>query len=163
MPWQQIEDLAAAVRRQRFCQDLFYRGQAEHTHSATHEATGLTVKVRPDLMIPSLKTGRVVPVDFKPTSAQDYAHFVVTIEQYDYDRQVAPYSDLSGAARFIIIGVQKLRIIYQPDNRCKYPIVLTQSVATRLYLRFSLKNKRPFPQQEKSFFSRGRARSSLTL
>ena len=110
VPWQQLEDLAAAVRRQRYCRDLLYRGQAEQTHTATHEATGLVVKVRPDLMITSPKTGRVVLVDFKTTSAQDYAHFVATIEQYDYDRQAALYSDLLGAARFIIIGVQKPRI-----------------------------------------------------
>ena len=110
VPWQQIEDLAAAVRRQRFCRDLLYRGQAEQTHTATHEATGLVVKVRPDLMITSPKTGRVVLVDFKTTSAQDYAHFCGTIEQYDYDRQAALYSDLLGAARFIIIGVQKPRL-----------------------------------------------------
>ncbi|HEX8429197.1 PD-(D/E)XK nuclease-like domain-containing protein [Hymenobacter sp.] len=107
LPWQQIEDLAAAVRRQRFCRDLLYRGQAEQTHTATHEATGLTVKVRPDLTITSSKTGRVVLVDFKPTSAQDYAHFCGAIELYDYDRQAALYSDLLGAARFIIIGVRK--------------------------------------------------------
>ena len=75
-----------------------------------HEATGLVVKVRPDLMITSPKTGRVVLVDFKTTSAQDYAHFCGTIEQYDYDRQAALYSDLLGAARFIIIGVQKPRL-----------------------------------------------------
>ena len=110
VPWQQIEDLAAAVRRQRFCRDLLYRGQAEQTHTATHVATGLTVKVRPDLMITSPKTGRRVIVDFKTTSAQDYAHFCGTIEQYDYDRQAALYSDLLGAARFIIIGVQKPRL-----------------------------------------------------
>ena len=59
MPSQQIEDLAAAVRRQRFCRDLLYRGQAEQTHTATHEATGLVVKVRPDLMITSPKRGGV--------------------------------------------------------------------------------------------------------
>ena len=107
VPWAQVEDLAAAVHRQRFCRDLLYRGQAEQTHSATHEATGLTVKVRPDLMITSHKTGRVVLVDFKTTSARDYAGFCATIEQYDYDRQAALYSDLLDAARFIIIGVQK--------------------------------------------------------
>ena len=56
------------------------------------------VKVRPDLMMTSPKTGRVVLVDFKTTSAQDYAHFVATIEQYDYDRQAPLYSDLLGAA-----------------------------------------------------------------
>ena len=54
-------------------------------------------------------------VDFKTTSAPDYARFVATIEQYDYDRQAAPYSDLLdsdllSAARFIIIGVQKPRL-----------------------------------------------------
>jgi hypothetical protein len=107
VPWQQIEDLAAAVRRQRFCRDLLYRGQAEQTHTATHEATGLTVKVRPDLLITSPKTGRQVLVDFKTTSCPDYANFCATIEKYDYDRQAALYADLLGAARFIIIGVQK--------------------------------------------------------
>lgn len=110
VPWQQLEDPAAAVRRQRFCRDLLYRGQAEQTYTATHAATSLTVKERPDLMITSPKTGRVVLVDFKTTSAPDYAHFCATIEQYDYDRQAALYSDLLGAARFIIIGVQKPRI-----------------------------------------------------
>ena len=85
VPWAQIEDLAAAVRRQRFCRDLLYRGQAEQTHTATHEATGLTVKVRSALVITSPKTGCVVLVDFKTTCAQCYAHFVATIEQYDYD------------------------------------------------------------------------------
>ena len=107
VPWQQIEDSAAAVRRQRFCRDLLHGGQAEQTHIATHEATRLVLKVRPNLMITSPKIGRVVIVDFKTTSAQDYAHFVATIEQYDYDRQATLYSDLLGAARFIIIGVQK--------------------------------------------------------
>ena len=70
----------------------------------------MVVKVRPDLMITGPKTGRRVLVDFKTTSAPDYAHFVATIEQYGYDRQAALYSDLLGAARFIIIGVQKPRI-----------------------------------------------------
>ena len=74
------------MRRQRFCRDLFYRGQVGQTYIATHEATGLVVKVRPDLLIISPKTGRRVMVDFKTTSAPDYAHFVATIEQYDYDR-----------------------------------------------------------------------------
>ena len=103
------------MRRQRFCRDLFYRGQAGQTYIATHEATGLVVKVRPDLLIISPKTGRRVMVDFKTTSAPDYAHFVATIEQYDYDRQAALYSDLLGAARFIIIGVQKPRLKRLPQ------------------------------------------------
>ena len=59
-------------------------------------------------------------VDFKTTSAQDYAHFCGTIEQYDYDRQAALYSDLLGAARFIIIGVQKKKRIkhFRAPLRC---------------------------------------------
>jgi hypothetical protein len=107
LPWENLEQLAAAVRRQRYCRDLLYRGQPEQTYTATHEATGLVVKVRPDLLITSPKTGRRVLVDFKTTSSPDYAHFCGTIEKYDYDRQAALYSDLLGAARFVIIGVQK--------------------------------------------------------
>ena len=75
---------------------MLYRGQAEQTHTATHEATGLTMKVRPALVITSHKTGRVVLVDFKTTCAQHYAHFVATIEQDDYDRQARPLLRLTG-------------------------------------------------------------------
>ena len=46
-------------------------------------------------------------VDFKTTSARDYAGFCATIEQYDSDRQAALYADVLGATRFTIIGVQK--------------------------------------------------------
>ena len=49
-------------------------------------------------------------VDLKTTSSPDDDHFCGTIKQYDYDRQAALYSDLLGAARFVIIGVQKPRI-----------------------------------------------------
>ena len=35
IPWAQIEDLAAAVRRQRFYWNLLYRGQAEQSHTFT--------------------------------------------------------------------------------------------------------------------------------
>ena len=107
VPWQQLEDLAAAVRRQRFCRDLLYRGQAEQTHTATHAATGVHVKIRPDLLHVSPRIGKVGLVDFKTTSARDYAGFCATIEQYDYDRQAAFYADVLGATRFTIIGVQK--------------------------------------------------------
>lgn len=107
LPWDNLEQLATAVRRQRYCRDLLYRGQPEQTYTATHTATGLVVKVRPDLLLTSPKTGRRVLVDFKTTSSPDYAHFCTTIEKYDYDRQAAMYSDLLGAARFLIIGVQK--------------------------------------------------------
>ena len=43
------------MRRQRYPRHLLYRGQAEQTYTATHEATGLLVKVRPDLLINSPK------------------------------------------------------------------------------------------------------------
>ncbi|UOQ51743.1 PD-(D/E)XK nuclease-like domain-containing protein [Hymenobacter cellulosivorans] len=100
-------DTLAAVRRQRYCRDLLYRGTAELTHTATHEETGLTVKIRPDLLMVTPRLGRRVLVDFKTTSCRDYAHFVSTIEQYDYDRQAAFYSDVLQADRFLFIGVQK--------------------------------------------------------
>ncbi|GAB2784616.1 hypothetical protein HNQ93_002465 [Hymenobacter luteus] len=104
---QLLDTLAAAVRRQRYCRDLLYRGTAELTHTATHTETGLTVKIRPDLLVVTPRLGRRVLVDFKTTSCQDYAHFVGTIEQYDYDRQAAFYSDVLGADRFLFVGVQK--------------------------------------------------------
>jgi hypothetical protein len=68
------------------------------------------VKVRPDLLIHSRAGRQLTLVDFKTTSASDYAHFLATVEQYDYDRQAALYVDVLGATRFLIIGVQKTRI-----------------------------------------------------
>lgn len=105
--WALLERLAAQVRRQRYCRDLLYRGTPELTHTATHIETSLVVKVRPDLLITSPRTGRRVVVDFKTTSCRTYAQFCAAIEQYDYDRQAAFYSDVLQAARFVIIGVQK--------------------------------------------------------
>ena len=105
--WPLVETLAAAVRRQRYCRDLLFRGQPELTHTATHAATGVQVKIRPDLLHVSPRLGKVGLVDFKTTSARDYAGFCATIEQYDYDRQAAFYADVLGATRFTIIGVQK--------------------------------------------------------
>ncbi|WP_201978033.1 PD-(D/E)XK nuclease-like domain-containing protein [Hymenobacter rubidus] len=105
--WPLVETLAAAVRRQRYCRDLLFRGRPELTHTATHAATGVPVKIRPDLLHVSPRLGKVGLVDFKTTSARDYAGFCATIEQYDYDRQAAFYADVLGATRFTIIGVQK--------------------------------------------------------
>jgi PDDEXK-like domain of unknown function (DUF3799) len=102
-----LDNLAAAVRRQRYCRDLLYRGTPELTHTATHEETGLTVKIRPDLLMVTPRLGRRVLVDFKTTSCKDYAQFVATIDAYDYDRQAALYTDVLGADRFLIVGVQK--------------------------------------------------------
>ncbi|SHL75365.1 PD-(D/E)XK nuclease-like domain-containing protein [Hymenobacter psychrotolerans] len=102
-----LDNLAAAVRRHRYCRDLLYRGTPELTHTATHTETGLTVKIRPDLLVVTPRLGRRVLVDFKTTSCRDYAQFVATIEQYDYDRQAAFYTDVLQADRFLIVGVQK--------------------------------------------------------
>ena len=46
-------------------------------------------------------------IDFKNTTSPDLAHFLTTIEKYDYDRQAALYLNVPGATRFLIIGVQK--------------------------------------------------------
>ena len=46
-------------------------------------------------------------IDFKTTSSPDLVQFLITIEKYDYDRQVALYLDVLGATRFLIIGAQK--------------------------------------------------------
>ncbi|WP_243651318.1 PD-(D/E)XK nuclease-like domain-containing protein [Hymenobacter gummosus] len=95
------------MRRQRYCRDLLYRGTPELTHTATHTATGVQVKVRPDLLVRSPAGRRLTLIDFKTTSCRDRAHFLATIEQYDYDRQAAFYLDALQADRFLIIGVQK--------------------------------------------------------
>jgi hypothetical protein len=105
--WALLEQLARQVRRQRYCRDLLHRGTPELTHTAIHTATGVGVKVRPDLLVSSPAGRQLTLIDFKTTSAPDYAHFLATTEQYDYDRQAALYTDVLGATRFLIIGVQK--------------------------------------------------------
>ena len=105
--WADLETLARQVRRQRYCRDLLYRGQAEQSYTATHTATGVGVKLRPDLLVSSRAGRQLTLIDFKTTSSPDRAHFLTTIEKYDYDRQAALYLDVLGATRFLIIGVQK--------------------------------------------------------
>ena len=106
-PWEKLEQLAGLVRRQRYCRDLLYRGTAELTHTATHTATGVQVKIRPDLLVVSPAGRRTTLIDFKTTSCPDLPHFLASAEQYDYDRQAALYLDALNATRFLIIGVQK--------------------------------------------------------
>ena len=105
--WADLEQLARQVRRQRYCRDLLYRGQAEQSYTATHTATGVGVKLRPDLLVRSRAGRQLTLIDFKTTSSPDLTHFLTTIEKYDYDRQAALYLDVLGATRFLIIGVQK--------------------------------------------------------
>ena len=105
--WADLEQLARQVRRQRYCRDLLYRGQAEQSYTATHTATGVGLKLRPDLLVRSRAGRQLTLIDFKTTSSPDLAHFLITIEKYDYDRQAALYLDVLGATRFLIIGVQK--------------------------------------------------------
>ena len=105
--WNDLEQLARQLRRQRYCRDLLYRGQAEQSYTATHTATGAGVKLRPDLLVRSRAGRQLTLIDFKTTSSPDLAHFLTTIEKYDYDRQAALYLDVLGATRFLIIGVQK--------------------------------------------------------
>ncbi len=107
IPWAQLEALARHVRRHRYCRDLLYRGTPELTHTATHTATGVEVKVRPDLLVISPAGRTRTVIDFKTTSCQDLPHFLASAEQYDYDRQAALYLDVLQATRFLIIGVQK--------------------------------------------------------
>ena len=105
--WTDLETLARQVRRQRYCRDILYRGQAEQSYTATHTATGVGVKLRPDLLVRSRAGRQLTLIDFKTTSSPDLPHFLNTIEKYDYDRQAALYLDVLGATRFLIIGVQK--------------------------------------------------------
>ncbi|WP_310391352.1 PD-(D/E)XK nuclease-like domain-containing protein [Hymenobacter sp.] len=105
--WADLETLARQVRRQRYCRDILYRGQAEQSYTATHTATGVEVKLRPDLLVRSPAGRCLTLIDFKTTSSPDLPHFLATIEKYDYDRQAALYLDVLGATRFLIIGVQK--------------------------------------------------------
>jgi hypothetical protein len=104
---QQAAALAIAIRRRRYPRHVLYLGQPEQSYTATHEATGLTVKVRPDLLIDSPKGKRRTLVDFKTTSCRDLAQLLETVDKYGYDRQGALYADTLGAHRVVLIAVKK--------------------------------------------------------
>ncbi|MBJ6146397.1 PD-(D/E)XK nuclease-like domain-containing protein [Hymenobacter sp. BT559] len=110
----QAAQLAAAIRRRRYPRHVLYHGQPEQSYTATHEATGLTVKVRPDLIIDSPAGRRRTLVDFKTTSCRDLPQFLATVEQYGYDRQQAFYADVLQAHRVLLIAVQKRSLKGQP-------------------------------------------------
>lgn len=95
--WPDLETLARQLRRQRYCRDLLYRGQAEQSYTAIHTTTGVGVKLRPDLLVRSRAGRQLTLIDFKTSSAPDLPHFLATIEKYDYDRQAALYLDVLGA------------------------------------------------------------------
>jgi hypothetical protein len=105
--WMQAGELARVIKRHRYPRHVCYLGQAEQSYTATHEATGLTVKVRPDLLIDSPQRRRRTLVDFKTTSCKDLAQFLETVDKYGYDRQGALYADALGARRVVLIAVQK--------------------------------------------------------
>lgn len=104
---QQAAVLAAAIRRRRYPRHVLYLGQAEQTYTAIHTATGVVVKVRPDLLIDSPKGRRRTLVDFKTTSCRDLTQFLETVDKYGYDQQGALYADVLGAQRVVLIAVQK--------------------------------------------------------
>lgn len=99
--------LARVIKRHRYPRHVCYLGQAEQSYTATHEATGLTVKVRADLIIDSPQKRRRTLVDFKTTSCKDLAQFLETVDKYGYDRQGAFYADVLSAHRVVLIAVQK--------------------------------------------------------
>jgi len=111
--WADLETLARQVRRQRYCRDLLYRGQAEQSYTATHAVTGVGVKFRPDLLVRSRAGRQLALIDFKTTSSPDRAHFLATIEKYDYDRQAALHLDVLQAPAFSSSGCRK-----RPLTRC---------------------------------------------
>jgi hypothetical protein len=115
--WATAGELARAIKRHRYPRHVCYLGQAEQSYTATHEATGLTVKVRPDLLIDSPQKRRRTLVDFKTTSCKDLAQFLETVDKYGYDRQGALYADALGAHRVVLIGQPRKREKPQPTGR----------------------------------------------
>ena len=129
--WAAAGELARAIKRHRYPRHVCYLGQAEQSYTATHEATGLTVKVRPDLLIDSPQKRRRTLVDFKTTSCKDLAQFLETVDKYGYDRQGALYADTLGAHRVVLIAVQKKAPAGQPPAVWVHELTAAQLQAGR--------------------------------
>ena len=68
LKFRQFEELAATNRR-RYPRHVIYFGHVNQSNTATHTATCVIVKVRPDLLIDSPQRRRTL-VDFKTTSCK---------------------------------------------------------------------------------------------
>jgi len=105
--WAAAGQLARTIKRHRCPRHVCHKGRAEQSYTATHTATGLLVKVRPDLLINSPQGRRRTLVDFKTTSCATLDQFLATIDKYGYDQQGALYADVLSAQRVVLIAVQK--------------------------------------------------------
>ena len=99
-----LETLVGQVRQHACCRWYLRFGRKERVVLFDDPTTGVACKSKLDVVYKSHTI-----LDFKTTSARDYASFVASCGPYDYDRQAAFYLDGSGSKRFIFVGVQKCK------------------------------------------------------
>lgn len=106
-----VYDLAHRVRNDQFCKWALQFSRKELVQLWADPATGLPLKSKLDLV----HRDRLI-VDLKSTGQKDYAGFLRSLTQYDYDRQAAFYLDSLATGdksrsrpRFTFVGVQKCK------------------------------------------------------
>lgn len=104
-----VEKLVEKVKNETFCKRHLVNGIKEQIILFEDPTTLAKCKARLDLHTVSLKRQKKIIVDFKTTQAKDYAAFLRSLLEYDYDRQAAFYTDSIKAETFVFIGIQKIK------------------------------------------------------
>ena len=101
--------LVENVKKDSFCNWHLINGSKENIILFDEPSTQARCKAKLDILTGSATAKNKIILDFKTTSAPDYAAFLCALLAFDYDRQAAFYTDSIGANTFIFVGVQKIK------------------------------------------------------
>jgi hypothetical protein len=104
-----LDRLHDRVYSSPFCRYLIANSQRELSVLWTDQDTGAGCKAKLDMLYHRSDSQKMI-VDFKTTDARDYAQFLRSLLELNYDRQTAFYMDslqLPHAPEFLFIGIQK--------------------------------------------------------
>ena len=98
----QVDEVVAALRAHPWVSWVVRFSKKETPFFGICPETRLPLKGKLDL----IWKGQII-VDLKTTSAATEKAFVADFVKYSYDRQAAFYLDLTGAKRFVFVGISK--------------------------------------------------------
>lgn len=110
--WQLAYDMLQAFRKDDFCMSILRMSEGQrvfHNQEFTIEHEGLIFRLpmrcKTDLYVGSMNLIN----DIKSTACTSQKQFEDSISYFDYDRQGSLYLDLSGADKFMFIGISKAK------------------------------------------------------
>ncbi len=101
-----VNGCADSISAHPIAQRIILRAKKEVSVFKVHEATGLLLKGRADIVATD-ENGSTVVADIKTTSDASPGGFPREMARWGYDQQAAFYSDLLGASFFMFVAVEK--------------------------------------------------------